>query len=364
MGGKPDPEPALRESLTILACALIALLTAALVGPWFVDWSAHRAFVEAGLSRALGAPVSTQGAIDIKLLPTPILTLDGFALEAPGVSASAGATRLELQVMPLLRGELRFYVADIAEPSVTLTPGVAPLASGARPPDARFESVRLVNASLRVLGADGAEKFAIAGVDIDGSADALTGPFKGAGSIARDGAPIAFRFATGAVENDRLRLKLVADAADGWPRVDFDGALDLASPASAALDGQAVFTGATPAPWRLAGPLRLHDAGGAMEKLDLRLGEEAGGLNLQGAATIEWGAPPRLNLALNARQLDLDRFATSPFAAAARGWLDDSALSAKAPLAVDLTLGARAATLGGEPLADIAAHVAVTPTAP
>ena len=161
-----------------------------------------------------------------------------------------------------------------------------------------------------------------------------------------------------------MRLKVVADAADGWPRVDFDGALDLASPASAALDGQAVFTGATPAPWRLAGPLRLDDAGGTMEKLDLRLGEEAGGLNLQGAATIAWGEPPRLHLSLNARQLDLDRFATSPFAAAARGWLDDSALSAKAPLAVDLTLGAPAATLGGEPMADIAAHVSVTPMAP
>ena len=363
MGGPPRAGTPLRESLTIFACALIALLTAALVGPWLVDWGAHRAFVEAGLSRALGAPVATRGAIDIKLLPTPILALDGFTLEKSDSSLSAGATRLELQVMPLLRGELRFYEATVAEPRATLRLGALP-ARAAHAPEVRFESVRLVNAGLRVIGADGVEKFAVSGIDIDGSADSPLGPFKGSGSLARDGAPVGFRFATGALENDRMKLKVVADAAEPWPRVDFDGALDLGTPEKPALEGQVVLAGATPGPWRLAGPLRLDGDGGTMERLDLRLGDEVAPINLQGAARLAWGAPAGLNVSLNTRQIDLDRIAASPFAAMARDWLDARGPAAKAPFAVDLTFGAPAATLGGEPLADVSAHIAVAPAAP
>jgi uncharacterized protein involved in outer membrane biogenesis len=62
----------LRESLTILASILIAALTAALVGPWFVDWTQQRAFIEAQLSQALGAPVETRGAIGLVFLPASI----------------------------------------------------------------------------------------------------------------------------------------------------------------------------------------------------------------------------------------------------------------------------------------------------
>ena len=63
----------LRFFLTIIAVALVALLTAALVAPLFIDWSAHRAEIEARLGAATGARVALGGPITLRLLPIPYL---------------------------------------------------------------------------------------------------------------------------------------------------------------------------------------------------------------------------------------------------------------------------------------------------
>jgi len=70
-----------RESLTILASCLILILTSALVGPYFVDWKQHRAWVESQLSQAIGAQVIVDGAIDLKLLPALALSIEKVHLE-------------------------------------------------------------------------------------------------------------------------------------------------------------------------------------------------------------------------------------------------------------------------------------------
>ena len=138
----------MRESLTIFACFLIAVLTAALIGPCLVDWTAQRAFVEAQLTRTLGARVTTHGPIGLVLLPTPRLDLGGLDIvPALGGSLHSGAVRLELAVMPLLRGEFRFMEASIDQPEVRLSlsadgslPGHAPNDSQQ---DVRFERIEL-----------------------------------------------------------------------------------------------------------------------------------------------------------------------------------------------------------------------------
>ena len=116
----------MRESLTIFAGLLILILTGALVGPYFVDWTAQRGWIETLLSEATGAHVEVAGAIDVKLLPTPSLRLEKVVLQgaAPG-DASFRAANLELQmaVTPLLRGQVQFIEADFEAPEVHLTLG-------------------------------------------------------------------------------------------------------------------------------------------------------------------------------------------------------------------------------------------------
>jgi uncharacterized protein involved in outer membrane biogenesis len=55
----------LRDILTGLAIVVIALLSAALVGPHVVDWNSHRGQIEKRLSDTLGVPVTSSGPIAV-----------------------------------------------------------------------------------------------------------------------------------------------------------------------------------------------------------------------------------------------------------------------------------------------------------
>ena len=58
----------MRNFLTFLAVALVALLTAALVAPMLVDWNSQRARLATALSHRLGTSVEIKGSIEARLL--------------------------------------------------------------------------------------------------------------------------------------------------------------------------------------------------------------------------------------------------------------------------------------------------------
>ena len=64
-----------RYALTIIAVALVAVMSAALVTPMLIDWSSHRAAIEARLREITGANVALTGPVEVRLLPTPYLAL-------------------------------------------------------------------------------------------------------------------------------------------------------------------------------------------------------------------------------------------------------------------------------------------------
>ena len=145
----------MRESLTVFAILLVLLLATALVGPYFVDWTAQRSLIEARLSTTLGRAIHISGPIDVKLLPSPRLELQDVALEEadgqPGFSARS--VRLELAPMPLLRGELHFVDADLDQPRIGVNIGadgslVLPLSAASHGSDIAFEHVHLHQATL------------------------------------------------------------------------------------------------------------------------------------------------------------------------------------------------------------------------
>src|SRR5438128_12111978 len=73
-----------QTTLLGLAIAIILALTAALVGPHFVDWNRYRAEFEANASALIGLEVRAKGAIELRLLPTPALMLGQFEVSRPG----------------------------------------------------------------------------------------------------------------------------------------------------------------------------------------------------------------------------------------------------------------------------------------
>ena len=94
----------MRLFLTTIAILLIAVLTTALVVPYFIDWSQHRVQIEAQLSRAIGLSAKVDGPIDAALLPTPYVTLSGLT-----ISDGAGE--------PLVTRPMDLPPADTVHPS-------------------------------------------------------------------------------------------------------------------------------------------------------------------------------------------------------------------------------------------------------
>src|SRR6202035_1631284 len=108
-----------RDILTIIASIVIVLLTLALGVPYFINWSEHRAAIEARLTQALGVPIDIAGPIDIKLLPTPTLRIQRFAAGGAELRLSGDAARFELSLVPLFRGDFQILEADLEAPRLS-----------------------------------------------------------------------------------------------------------------------------------------------------------------------------------------------------------------------------------------------------
>ena len=104
----------MRTVLTIIAVALVAAMSVALVAPYLIDWSAQRDEIEARLSAITGADVSLTGPVELRVLPTPYLALGEGLVSAPGADGAKltfASARLELELvkLPTARsGSLKF----------------------------------------------------------------------------------------------------------------------------------------------------------------------------------------------------------------------------------------------------------------
>ena len=316
----------MRTALTLFALLLIALLTAALVGPWFVDWSAHRAYFEAELSRQVGARVKVAGPIDARLLPTPYLSL---GLVTVGGAAGGGApwlrsqgARFELALGSLASGQIRFTEVDLDRPAITIALGP----DGSIPkPRAEFAGLaerlsldRLVvrQGRLALASAD-ADALDFEGVDLDASAKSFLGPFRGSGGVTLPGgARTQFQFASAEVANSALPIKLEIDSGPGGARAVLEGAFHVAAGAmglepsyvgSASLAGSmAALDASGPAPWKVSGSLHLDSGGAELANLVASFGADQRALEATGAARAEFGDKPSLRVDLKSKQLNVD----------------------------------------------------------
>ena len=99
----------MQTTLLGLAIAFILALTAALVGPYFIDWNQFRPQFEAEATRVIGAPVRVDGALDARLLPTPSLRLRSVVIGGDNDLGKVRADKLDVEFSlgELMRGEWR-----------------------------------------------------------------------------------------------------------------------------------------------------------------------------------------------------------------------------------------------------------------
>jgi len=311
-----------RIVLTLIAVALVALLSAALAAPLFIDWSAKRGFIEQQLSERLGAPVSIAGPIEVRLLPIPYLTLGKVKVaNAAGDEPTlvCERMRLELTLGGLFNGQLRFSEVDLDRPILTLDPGLQTSMPGW---DAKFAALAHRIALDRVVVSKGrlnfaaaaGEPLAFADIDIDASATSLDGPFRGSGAVSTPRAGrVEFQFASAEVAEGALPIKADLDWGPDGPRAAFDGRISMPSALSPGYAGAVTMSGSlpgleagAPTPWRITGALLADRHHAKLDDLDLRLGPEERALEVGGAAEADFGGDLVLDAQLSAKQLNID----------------------------------------------------------
>src|SRR4051794_32725870 len=150
----PSSWPEVRGGRIILF-ALAGLLVLAIAGIWVVpgmlDWNRYRGSIAALVSSGLGRPVRIDGDVTLHLLPQPILTASGIALDdaGDGVVMAARELRLRVALGPLLGGRVDARELELRGADLHLPWPPPPGALARRPPawltglQARVEESRL-----------------------------------------------------------------------------------------------------------------------------------------------------------------------------------------------------------------------------
>ena len=367
----------MQSTLLAISVAIILALVTALVGPHFVDWSKHRAYFEGEATRLAGTPVRIAGPIDVRLLPTPTLSLGQIEIgSAAQPQAKAREVYAELALGSLMRGEVRAAELRVVGPEVALSLG----------PNGRAEwqAVRLAfDADKfvidRVAIEDGRATFADAGSGsqaalegfwFKGDLRSLIGPVKGEGGFISAGERVGYRISAGRIGDDgsvKLRIGLdpsdhpLAIEADGTLRFEdsaprFEGTMTLVRPAATAgADGRG-----TPAvPWRATSRVKVAPTNALFEQLEYQYGPDASAIKLGGTADFRFGKNPRIDSVVSARQADLDRALALPEGsrrvplAAIKAFIEQLTASYRPTIPVRLGIGIDALTLAGGTLQSV-----------
>ena len=215
----------MRDVLTYIGIALIALLTAAFAAPFAVDFDAYRGRVGEELAAIIGAQVALDGPIDLRLLPTP-----RFSAQNLSVSGDLGALRartalFELSFPALIQGKLQFSTARLDGADITLAVDkIRSLGKDLGPggAGAQIDNFTLHDARLTLVQ-PGAPPLRLDIADLSAKASSLAGPFQGHGALTLSGKKVTFSLGSDVLAKSQLPLKVSA----AWPgetgRLDLDG---------------------------------------------------------------------------------------------------------------------------------------------
>lgn len=325
----------MRHAVLIIGTVLALVLAAAAILPPLIDWSAYGGPIAARVQAATGRPVTIDGPIALRLLPTPSLSAGAVSIGnpagMPGTLVRVEKLRLRLALGPLLGGKVRLEALELDKPELTLeraedgTPNwrfappteTAATATTAPQPDS---TPRAADQSLpveRLTIHDGTLRLdsttTLSGLDADIFLGGRTGPFRLNGSVRLGDTKVAVEGSAEHVEPGHpaplsLALRLPGDegklALSGtWAEDALRGRLTgaMAEPARALAR-----LGLTPllpsGALSLGADLSLSESELALNNLDLSVGAT----RLTGGAAAALGAVPQVDVRLNAAALDLD----------------------------------------------------------
>ncbi len=308
-----------------MGISVILVLVAALVGPFFIDWTVYRSTFETYAERALGHKVTVLGEADLRLLPAPSLSFSDVRVgeaEDPLLVVSQFNVRIELP--PLLKGEIRVIDMELDRPHLALSLDesgrldwlTARTSDGALanlpPEDVAFEKITIRDGALSIVDARSGETHRIDDGNLAVSARSLAGPFKATGSLTLDGSPYNLSIATGRAQADLgIRIKGERTPVDWAVNFAFDGMLQQ-SDAAPAFDGtfniaSVILDDDASRSWSSEGRFTADIAEVAVPEFEFRYGPEDRRLSVSGSADLVYAGDKRFVIRARSKQVDLDR---------------------------------------------------------
>jgi uncharacterized protein involved in outer membrane biogenesis len=366
-----------RIVLTFVAVALVVILSIALVAPLFVDWSAHRAELESRLGGLTGAEVALTGPITVRLLPTPYLEVGQGSISGRGEDAprlSFASARLELALVKLASGAIRFSEIDLDKPVLTISRTVdgalrLPVFPAAEAETVGFDRLAVQDGKVRIAERARGAARELSGVQLEADAVSLAGPYHVSGQLSGPAdTPVEFHLASERSGADGTVIRASIGAGSMWPALQFDGVLVGPDPKGPSLSGSATVVGVGgdgQTAWRAAGRMTADLDRAAIEQAEFRFGSDEKALRADGSATLAYGSPARLVVEAKAKQANLDGLfrlkgeEAVPPARAFRLMADAlaPAFGGSGLFTIGAKLSAGDVILGGETLSDVSASL-------
>lgn len=324
----------LARLFVIIGGLLVLALTAALVAPYFIDWTGYRADFEREASAILGRSVKVEGEARARILPFPSVTFTNVAVGG-GASGQPAMTveefSMDAELAPFMRGEFLIFDMRLVRPKVTVAVDADGRIDWAMRPSSPFnpaqiaiEKLTITEGQVRIRHAASGRDHLLSEVNTEISAKSLDGPWRVDGSLRLDGIRTTIGVSTNKVdEKGMMRLRVKAAPAiypftvesDGDVRVEGGAAQYAATFRIEARDEKKVadqneaapkIGKAEPPAWRVNGKLLLNHARLAFDEFRFETGPLNDPYVADGSAFIDLGTTPRFEVKATGAQVRFD----------------------------------------------------------
>jgi len=318
----------LARLFVIFGGLFVLALTAALVVPYFVDWSSYRAGFEREASAILGRKVTVHGEATATILPFPSVTFSDVEVAggpdgAPAMTAETFS--MDAELAPLLSGDFHIFDMRLVRPKATIDVAADGAIDWAVRPSTPFgagqisiEKLTITEGQVNVRHAASGRAHRLTEINTELSAKSLAGPWRMVGSMRFDGLRSAVTVNTGRASDGTVRLRIQAEPEVHKVSIESDGDLSFDGAAAkyagdfrlAARRDQAEGEAPPPAEegpgFRIKGKFALDNQRLALDEFRFETGPLDNPYSADGKGFVEFGAEPRFALSLDGAQVRLD----------------------------------------------------------
>lgn len=332
----------LARLFVIFGGLFVLVLCAALVVPYFIDWTGYRADFEREASAILGRKVTVQGDATARLLPFPSVSFSNVTV-AGGPGGQPAMTvetfSMDAELAPFLSGEVLIFDMRLVRPKATIDVAADGTVDWAIRPSSPFdpsqisiEKLTVTDGEIALRHAAGGRRHLLSEINSTISAKTLAGPWRMDGSLRLDGLRSTVVASTGKAGGDgqmRVRLKAGPDA---YPLViEADGSAGIVNGAATysgqfkvagsdkngaargsaqpnGTDGETVKANAgTPEPgFRLNGKFSLDHRKLGIDEFRFETGPFDNPYTADGKAAVDLGPNPRFSIEADGAQVEFD----------------------------------------------------------